>query len=218
MTSLPRLLLVTDRHRAAPRDIVEVVTAAIKGGIQFIQLREKDLPADELLALAQRLREVTRGRALLVVNDRADVALACDADGVHVGEASLPVAAARKIIGREKLLGRSVHTVSAAIEAERDGADYLIAGTIFASASHPNVAPQGLDFLRTVCAAVTIPVFAIGGITRANAHSCFAAGAHGVAVIREIIEAGNSEQRAKELVTLLADTQFQFQPHGGESS
>jgi thiamine-phosphate pyrophosphorylase len=196
-------MLVTDRHRAAPRDIVEVVTAAIKGGVQFVQLREKDLPAGELFALAQRLREVTRERALLVVNDRADVALACNADGVHLGEASLPVAAGRRIIGREKLLGRSVHTVAAATEAERDGADYLIAGAIFPTASHPDAAPQGLDFLREVCAAVKIPVFAIGGITRANARDCLAAGAHGVAVMGEIIGADKPEQRARELSDLL---------------
>jgi len=196
-------MLITDRHRAAPRDIVEVITAAIKGGVQFVQLREKDLPAGELFALAQRLREATRERALLVINDRADVALACDADGVHLGEASLPVAAARKIIGREKWLGRSVHTVAAAIEAERDGADYLIAGAIFPTASHPDAAPQGLDFLHEVCAAVQIPVFAIGGVNCLNARGCLAAGAHGIAVIGEIIEAENPAQRAWALIELL---------------
>ncbi len=194
---------MTDRRRAAPRDIVEVVASAVAGGVAFVQLREKNLPAGELFALAQRLREVTRGRALLVVNDRADVALACDADGVHLGEASLPLATARKIVGQRKLVGRSVHTIAAAIAAEHDGADYLVAGTIFATASHPDVKPQGLDFLREVCAAVQIPVFAIGGITRNNARDCLAAGARGVAVIGEIIEAGDPERKARELVVLL---------------
>ncbi|MCS6862788.1 MAG: thiamine phosphate synthase [Abditibacteriales bacterium] len=203
MISLPRLLLVTDRHRAAPRDIVEIVTAAIKGGVEFVQLREKDLPAGELFALAQRLRAITRGHARLVINDRADVALACDADGVHLGEASLPVSAARKIVGPQKLVGRSVHTVTAAREAERDGADYLIAGAIFPTASHPDMAPQGLNFLREVCAAVHVPVFAIGGITHLNARDCLTAGAHGVAVVGEIIGAENPEQRARELSELL---------------
>ena len=197
--SLPRLLLVTDRRRAAPRDIVEVVTEAVRGGVTFVQLREKDLPGGELFALAQRLREATRERALLVVNDRADVAQACEAEGVHLGEASVPVAAARKIMGQRKLVGCSVHTVVAAIEAERDGADYLIAGAIFPTASHPDTAPQGLEFLREVCAAVKIPVFAIGGITRANARDCLAAGAYGVAVIGEIIGAENPEHRARDL-------------------
>lgn len=196
-------MLVTDRRRAAPRDIVEVVTAAVKGGIQFVQLREKDLPAGALLALAQRLREATQGRARLVVNDRADVALACDADGVHLGEASLPVGAARKIMGTQKLVGRSVHTITAALEAERDGADYLIAGAIFPTASHPDVAPQGLDFLRKVCDAVHIPVLAIGGITRHNVRDCLAAGAHGVAVVGEIITVDDIQRKAEELVAML---------------
>lgn len=203
MNPLPRLMFVTNRHRAAPRDIVEVVTAAVKGGIKFVQLREKDLPAGELLRLAQRLRDVTYRHALLTINDRVDVAMTCDADGVHLGEASLPVGTARRLIGQGKLVGRSVHSVSAAIQAEYDGADYLVAGTIFNTVSHLAVVPQGLDFLQEVCDAVQIPVFAIGGVTSLNARDCIDAGAHGIAVIGEIVGADDVKRKARELVMLL---------------
>ena len=196
-------MFVTNRHRAAPRDIVEVVTAAVKGGIKFVQLREKDLPAGELLRLAQRLRDVTYRHALLTINDRVDVAMTCDADGVHLGEASLPVGTARRLIGQGKLVGRSVHSVSAAIQAEYDGADYLVAGTIFNTVSHLAVVPQGLDFLQEVCDAVQIPVFAIGGVTSLNARDCIDAGAHGIAVIGEIVGADDVKRKARELVMLL---------------
>src|SRR5690606_17494468 len=134
------------------------------------------LAAGPLLALAERLRDITRRRALLFVNDRVDVALACGADGVQLGEDALPVAAARKVTGRRLLIGRSVHSAAGAEEAARAGAALLVAGTIFPSSSHPGEPAAGPGLLAEVRARVEVPLLAIGGVTAANAGSVTAAG------------------------------------------
>jgi thiamine-phosphate diphosphorylase len=121
-------------------------------------------------------------------------ALPDGADGLHLPEHGISTAEARRRYGEQILIGRSVHGIESALQAELDGADYLIAGTIFASNSHPGETPAGLDFLRAVCAAVRIPVIAIGGITPANAPDCIAAGAAGVAVLSPIMRAGDPRQ------------------------
>jgi len=201
--NLPRLMLVTDRARCAPRDLIEIVAAAVEGGVELVQLREKDLSARGLLALARRLRDVTRGRARLLINDRVEVTLLCEADGVHLSERGFAVTQAREVCRArtpDLLVGRSIHSLEAARKAERQGADYLIAGSIFTTASHPDTKPQGPDFLRDVCAAVTIPVFAIGGVTRTNARACLEAGAHGVAVIGEVMGANDPALAASNLL------------------
>jgi thiamine-phosphate pyrophosphorylase len=191
-------MLVTDRRRSR-RPLAEAVAAAVAGGVGLVQLREKDLSPREVWAWAERLRELTRGRALLVINGHADVAVAVGADGVHLGSEGRPVAAARAVVGPERLIGRSVHRVEEAIAAEQEGADYLVVGTIFATASHPDQPPAGLSLLRAVRAAVSLPLFAIGGITAANAPACRAAGAHGVAVIGNILEADDPQAAAAAL-------------------
>ena len=131
MLPVPCLALVTDRRLCPPGSLADRVERAIAGGVDLVQLREKDLPAGELMALARELRRVTRGRALLLVNDRVDVALACEADGVQLGEAGVPANVARKLMGPELLIGRSVHGEAGARQAEADGADFLVVGTIF---------------------------------------------------------------------------------------
>lgn len=196
----PCLALVTDRHLCPRDDLVERVALAVAAGVEMVELREKDLPAGELLALAGRLREVTAGRALLVVNDRADVARACAADGVHLPEAGLTVAAARQIIGPEMLVGRSVHSAAGAREAAEAGADYLIVGTIFPSPSKPEVAPAGVALLEAVAAQVKVPFLAIGGVTAQNAASVIRAGAAGAAVISAILASPAPGVAARELL------------------
>lgn len=170
----------------------------------MVQLREKDLSAAPLLDLARRLREVTAGKALLIVNDRIDVTLLCDADGAQLGEDGLDVAAARKLLGPDKLIGRSVHSVQGAIAAEREGADYLVLGTIFPTASHPGAEAGGLDLVRHVANAVRIPVLGIGGITVDNAASVMAAGASGIAVITAITLADDPTGAARELAAQIS--------------
>src|SRR6185436_6072105 len=170
------ICLVTDRRRLsggraaladARRCLVAQARHAVAAGIHLIQLRERDLEAADLAAVARDLLAVTRGSGTrLVVNDRLDVALACGADGIHLRGDSIPVAAARRLAPEGFLIGRSVHGVDDADRAA--GADYLIAGTVFPTASKPASQPLlGLEGLRTIVSAAQVPVLAIGGITEA---------------------------------------------------
>ncbi len=194
----PVLMLVTGRHRARG-DLAEQVAAAIDGGVNVVQLREPDLPADETLALARRLRGVTAGRALLLVNDRADVALLAGADGVHLGERGLPVSAVRSWLPPGMLVGHSVHSLAGAREAHLAGADYLVVGTLWATPSHPDAVPAGVELLREMANRVPLPLLGIGGIGPSEAAACRAAGAAGVAVVRAILEAPDARAAAAEL-------------------
>jgi len=202
--TVPCLALVTDRRLCRGPSLAEAVAQAVEGGANLVQLREKDLPAADLLALAERLRAVTQDRALLVVNDRLDVALACDAEGVHLPEQGLPVEAARRLAGQGFVIGRSVHSVAEAVRAQEEGADYVQVGAIFASRSHPGQAPAGLGLLETVVAAVSIPILAVGGITAANVGEAMRAGAGGAAVISAILGAPSPREAARDLARAMA--------------
>lgn len=202
---LPTLCLITDRQRCGESPLEDVVSEAIKGGVNLIQLREKDLPTGELLTLAMRLREVTRGRALLVINDRLDVAMAAGADGVHLPENGLPVAIARWLLGQHTLIGRSVHSEEAATEAEQAGADYVQLGTIYATESKPDAKPAGPDLVRKVSGAVTIPVLAVGGVRPDNAAEVIEAGASGASVISAIQGADDPQAAARQLVEAMSE-------------
>ena len=169
----------------------EIVAEAIAGGVSMIQLRDKVASAEDLREAAAMLREVAGGGALLLVNSDAALAREVGADGVHLPESGVTVREARTIVGGERLIGCSVHSVEAARRAEDEGADYVVAGTIYASASHPELAPAGLAYLRQVGAQVSIPVIAIGGITPENAEDCLRAGARGVAVLSPLLQAAN---------------------------
>ena len=200
MAPLPRpvLCLVTDRNLCRGRELELVVEAAVEGGCGMVQLREKDLPAGKLLELASKLRSITSGRALLIVNDRVDVALAAGADGVQLPEDSLPVDAARQV-GGNMLVGRSVHSVAGGVQAAADGADFLVAGSVFPTASHPGAEPRGLGLIGGLAGAVDAPVIGIGGINVGNVESVMASGASGVAVIRAISESESTELAARDL-------------------
>jgi len=202
---LPTLCLITDRQRCGESSLEDVVSEAIKGGVNLIQLREKDLPTGELLALAMRLREVTRGRAILVINDRLDVAQAAGADGVHLPENGLPVAIARWLLGQHTLIGRSVHSEEAAAEAEQAGADYVQLGTIYATESKPDAKPAGPDLVRKVSAAVAIPVLAVGGVRAENAAEVIEAGAFGASVISAIQGADDPQAATHQLVEAMRE-------------
>jgi len=193
------LMLVTDRTQCGDRSLPQVVAEAIEGGVNAVQLREKDLPAGELLALARQLRGVCGTRALLLINDRVDVALLAGADGVHLGEEGLPVAAVRQMLPPSMRVGRSVHSVKAARQAELDGADYVVFGTLFASPSHPEASPAGLDLLRGVIQRLSIPVVAIGGIGPENVGECWEAGAAGVAAVSAIQRPEDPATAARQL-------------------
>lgn len=186
--AVPRLHLVTDRHACGDRALVEVVAEAARGGLGAVQLREKELPGGPLLAAARALSRVLPGTPLLI-NERVDVALAAGAAGVHLPGAGLPVAVARGLLPPEALVGRSVHSVEEARLAEAEGADYVVLGTIFATASKPGREPGGLPLVRAVTGAVGVPTIAIGGIDERNLAATIGAGAWGVAVMSAILGA-----------------------------
>lgn len=188
----PCLVLITDRRRSR-LPLLDAVAEAVAAGVDAVQLRELDLPRDELLALAHSLRRVTTGRSLLLVNGDLALALAADADGVHLPEAGPAVAEVRARGGERLLIGRSVHSVAAAERAAEEGAEYVQVGAVFATASHPGREPSGLDLVRDVRSAVAplsvrrTPLLAVGGITPENAAEVLAAGADGLAVIGAIL-------------------------------
>lgn len=208
--SHPILCLVTDRNRCNGRRIEDVVEAAVDGGVGLVQLREKDLSASELYSLALRLKGAIRDRALLFVNDRIDVALAADADGVQLGENALPLRAARRLVDGNLLLGRSVHSVDGAVNAEAQGADILVLGTIFPTASHPGARTGGSELVHEVAAAVSVPFLGIGGIDTSNVGEVVAGGAAGAAVITAITTASHP---AAESAHLLEAMQTATAPH-----
>lgn len=190
-------MLVTDRRMAGGEDaLLDAVAEAVEGGVNAVQLREKDLPEAELLPLARRLREVTARRALLLVNGPLEVALEAEADGVH-----LPEHAPAQGGGPDPhvIVGRSVHSVDAAGRAEREGAGYLVVGPVFETASHPEAQAGGLEIIRKVVSATRVPVLGIGGITSKNAADVMRAGASGVAVISAILGAEFPGVAASEL-------------------
>ena len=200
MLSLPCLMVVTDRVLCGGADgLAAAVEAAVSGGADAVQLREKDpdgrsLPASELSTLARRLREVTRG-ALLVVNGPLEVAVAVEADGVHLPEdAPMPPRPRRGF-----LVGRSVHSAEAACRAEAAGADYLVAGPIFETRSHPGVEPAGLALVEEIARAVRVPVLAIGGVTAGRVEEVVRAGASGVAVISAVLAQPDPRAAAEAL-------------------
>ena len=195
---LPALCLVTDSSVPLHAPIEDVVAEAVSGGVGMVQVREKTMPTGDLYRLAEKLRRVTRDKALLIINDRVDVALAVDADGVHLPSHSLPIGVAKKL-GGKLLVGRSVHSAEEAVAAEEEAADYLVLGTIYGTASHPGREGSGPELIEQVKARVHIPVYAIGGINASNAGEVIRAGADGIAVIRSILRAPDPRAAAKEL-------------------
>ena len=204
--SLPRLCVVTDRKATGGRSLVDVVRAALEGGARFVQLREKDLEGGSLFALCEALcAETRRSGARLLVNDRIDVALASGADGVVLPANSFPTDVARSLLGEGKLVGRSTHSAEEVARAAREAVDFVFFGPVFESPSKAAYgAPQGLAKLEAVTA-LGVPVFAIGGLRCENAAQAAAAGAHGVAVIREVMSAPDPRRAVSGLLTAVTE-------------
>jgi thiamine-phosphate pyrophosphorylase len=201
------LYVVTDRQLTGGRPLGRVVEAALRGGARAFQLREKDLSPRELYPLALEMRQLTRTYgARLLINDRIDVALAAGADGVHLTTTSLPASVARQVLGPERLIGVSTHTLAEAQAAAEEGADFLVFGPVFFTPSKaPYGQPVGLDALRAVRAAVTLPILAIGGIKKANLDQVIGAGADGIAVISAVISADDPTAASRDLLATLHD-------------
>lgn len=193
--------------------LLTLVEEALEGGVDAVQLRRKGAPAGELFPLAKLMREMAdRFGAALFVNDRADVALAAGAAGVHLAGHSLPVAAARAVLRPPFKIGVSCHSVAEAMQAEKEGADYAFLGTLFSSASKPGVAPLGLEELSRARREVKIPIIAIGGITVENVGATLSAGAEGVAVISALAGARSPREAAGALVDAVKSWKGERQP------
>ena len=199
------LYLITDRRQVPGGDLLSAVRAALRGGVRAVQLREKDLSARELLPLARELRMLTREfGAKLLINDRIDVALATEADGVHLGGHSLPVAEARALLGPTKLIGVSTHHREEIALAARAGADFVTFGPVwFTPSKAPYGTPVGLDALRQACADAPLPVFPLGGLNVARLPELLAVGCSRAACIGAILATPSPESAARDLLRLL---------------
>ena len=199
------LYLVSDRRQTRPRDLLWVLERALDGGVKGIQLREKDLGGRELFDLAEKVKALCVDRqASLFINDRVDVALAVDADGIHLGGASIPIEAARALVGTDKLIGVSTHSMREAEEAERSGADFLLFGPIYFTPSKADYGePQGLAPLKEVVEKISIPVYAIGGIKVGNIGDVKEAGVRGVALISAIMSSVDPCRATQEILGIL---------------
>ena len=199
-----RLYAVTDRTWAADEDaLFRQIEAAIDGGASVVQLREKDLDEAAFLAEAERFTALCRRKgAVSIINDSVEIALAVDADGVHVGQSDLRGRDIRAMLGPDKILGISAGTVEEAAAAQRAGADYIGVGAVFGTSTKKDARNLSLDQLRAITQAVTIPVVAIGGISAANLPELAGSGIHGVAVVSAIFGAEHPGQAAAELLRL----------------
>lgn len=201
-----RLIAITDRKSFKDSTLIDKITSICKEGVRAVQVREKDLSGAELLSLSKGLRGITLSfRSSLIINDRIDIALLSRADAVHLPENGLPLNILKQY--RKKLLfGKSTHSVDSAVHAEKDGFDYIMFGPVFRTSSKVKYGkPMGLKKLREVCESVSIPVFAVGGITPQRAKKCIDSGAHGVAVISALMKSDSLNQTIKEFKHAIGD-------------
>lgn len=199
------LYLVTDRTLTRGRDLLWVLEQALEGGVNAVQLREKDLAGRELFDLAEKIsRLCERYGASLFINDRVDVALAVDAAGVQLGKTSVPIEAARSLLGPERLIGASIHSLDELNDATRSGADFVLFGPVYFTPSKASFgAPQGLAALQKIVATSALPVYAIGGLTEQNVEAVRNLGVHGIALIAAIISAARPKETTQRLARLL---------------
>ncbi|NLM43209.1 MAG: thiamine phosphate synthase [Clostridiales bacterium] len=194
------LYAVTERSWLKNRSLPDAVEEALKAGVTFLQLREKDLDYDSFLQIAIEIKKITdKYKIPYVINDNVDVAIACGADGVHVGQEDMDAKDVRKIIGSDKILGVSAETVEQAIKAEQSGADYLGVGAVFPSPTKLDADVVSFEALKEICKAVSIPVVAIGGINEDNAMKLAGSGIAGIAVISGIFAQDDIAAAVKRL-------------------
>lgn len=201
-----RLYVITDEVLSQGRSHTEIAKAAVNGGADVIQLRDKTASTGKLYEAALEIRRLTKNNGVpFIVNDRLDIALATDADGVHVGQADLPASIARRILGPDKILGVSARSLEEAMQAEKDGADYLGVGPIFeARSSKPDAGePAGLALIKSVRQSCQKPIVAIGGINHANAADVIRAGAHCISAISAVVSAEDIAKAAQTLKQII---------------
>lgn len=197
------LYAVTDRAWVGRQSLYEQVECALKGGATCVQLREKELSDADFLALANEIRTLCKKHKVpFFINDNVDVALKCHADGIHVGQDDMNAALVRQTVGDDMMIGVSVHSVEEALEAEKNGADCLGVGAMFSTSTKADADVLPKETLRDICAAVDIPVAAIGGITKDNIMQLSGSGVDGVALVSAIFSAGDIERECQILKKL----------------
>ena len=197
-----RLCFIADSEAAEGKNVLALIAEAVAGGATMVQLRGKRWVDREFLDMGRKAVRITRPKKVpLIINDRVDLALACTADGVHLGQQDMPVLYARKILGTDRIIGISVANAEEARAAEKDGADYIGAGPIFSTSSKKDIGPLlGLEGLREIRAKVKTPILAIGGISAVNAAVVISAGADGIAVISAITDAADPRKAAAKII------------------
>jgi thiamine-phosphate pyrophosphorylase len=201
------LYVLTNKKLAVGCDVADIVGKAIKGGATIIQYREKEAATGEMIKQALAIRSITRAAGVpLIINDRVDVALAVDADGVHVGQSDMPASMVRKIIGPHKILGVSARTPEQVIQAISDGADYLGTGDIFGTTTKTDTVIIGLETFQKLVELSSIPVVGIGGVCKDNASSVIKSGAAGIAVISAVFGKDDPENESRQLIEIVKET------------
>ncbi len=202
LQNLKGLYLVLDRDVAGERPLAEIARSALAGGCRLFQYREKHRPKNEIYRVATELRSITaQGGATFIMNDFSDVALAVEADGVHLGQDDFPLAEARNILGPDRLIGISTHSIEQAIQAEKGGADYIGFGPMYqTSTKETGLAPLGPDAARDLCAQISIPSFGIGGINLMNIEELQTTRLSGVAALSAILQAPEVEATVRRFM------------------
>ena len=197
------LYAVTDRAWVGKQTLLEQVECAIKGGATCLQLREKDMPEDEFLAEALEVKKLCREYNIpFIIDDNVDLAIKCGADGVHVGQSDMEAGNARKLLGPDMIMGVSAQTVEQAVKAEKEGADYLGVGAVFSTSTKPDADDVSHEELKKICENVSIPVVAIGGISRKNIMELSGTGVDGVAIISAIFGSPDIEEECRKLKSM----------------
>lgn len=207
------LYLVTDNHLARGRSTEDIVEAAVAGGVTCVQIREKKIDTRAFVAQAKELKKLLQPLGIpLIVNDRLDVALAANADGIHLGQTDMTIEDARRIAGDDIIIGISAESLQDAINAQAQGADYIGISPVFTTDTKKDIAtPQGLDGLFSIRKQTSIPLVAIGGINKGNIKSVIQAGADGIAVVSAIVSADSPEFSARELLNLISNARTEKQ-------
>ncbi|WP_247953188.1 thiamine phosphate synthase [Streptococcus mitis] len=201
-----RLYLVTNRYQDSLQSFLEKIETACRSGVTIVQLREKNLTTNQYYQLAKQVKEITDAYQVpLIIDDRLDVCLAVDAAGLHIGDDELPVSVARQVLGPDKILGVTAKTVKRALEAEEGGANYLGTGAIFPTTTKENAPITLISTLKTICQRVAIPVVAIGGLTSENIDQLIGTDIAGVAVVRDLMQAEDIEEKTQAFLTKLDD-------------
>lgn len=199
------LYLVTDKGLLRGRELSRCIEEAILGGVTLIQLREKDISTKDFYEEALRIKEITiKYNVPLIINDRLDIALAVDADGLHIGQQDMPLKLARKLMGEDKIIGVSASNIIEALKAEEEGADYLGVGAVFATATKDDAKNTPLSVVKAIKESVKIPVVAIGGINETNVRCVMDTGIDGVSVVSAILAKDDVKLASQRLLELIS--------------